>query len=113
MDLGFCGRQLVLQLVDPGLCLGQRGRAGPPGSPRSTDSLDEDTTTPLAMASSTAPDTTNRAPYSAVSRIRTVRAAARPPAAFSFLASPLVCLPRQAAAPGGTAIPASRMPGRA
>ena len=53
------------------------------------DTRDEDTTTPPLMASSTAPDTTNRAPYRAVSRIRTVRRGSTP--ASSILISSPPC----------------------
>ena len=107
MDLGLCGRELVLKLVDPGLGLGQRGRGDRlvrrghrlPG--RGHDHAAGDGQQHRAgHHEQGAVQRGQPHPHGA--------AAARLPAAFSFLASPLVCLPRQAAAP---AAPPSRPPG--
>ena len=74
-DLRLQVLELGLQHLDAGLGLGQRGTG--PGLIRGRGSLGVDaertTATPLAIASSTAPDTRNKIPYRAVSRTRTVR----------------------------------------
>ena len=67
--------ELGLQRLDAGLGLGQRGagQRPDPGPGRLRTDCERSTATPLAIASSTAPDTKNKIPYRAVSRTRTVR----------------------------------------
>ncbi len=75
--------ELGLQYLDVSLGPGKRGAAPAPGMPGAVggtgadrlDRLDDTrtTATPLAIASSTAPDMKNKIPYRAVSRTRTVR----------------------------------------
>ena len=70
--------ELGLQRLDAGLGPGQRGTGpGLTGAGTARTDAERATATPLAIASSTAPETKNKIPYRAVSRTRTVRPGSR------------------------------------